>query len=240
MYETHSVVGNLKLALQSIESSRSSPPSDIFSEDVSSVDQFLNVISSLDSNVTSENYQVSLHRDGIRLEWEDQANKQGGRFSLFFASNIMAFRTFCILSVDWITGSLKFSDHIIGFFVAIKNSSWNVQIWVDDGFDSRVISERYEYIVEWLKNVVNIQNDNYIIEFRVHPTYREYKTPIAKIKEKANQITSFQTCIKKLVGGASGSKKLQPPPFDYNIAIFHKRSRKDRREVKSYIDHIST
>ena len=233
------MLGNLKLSLQSIEPSRPNPPSEIFSDNVTSVDQFLEVISSLDSSIPPENYQVSLHRENLRLEWEDKANKQGGRFSLFFASNIMAFRTFCILSVEWITKSLKFSEHILGFFVAIKNSSWNLQIWVDDGFDSRVISERYEYLVEWLTNVVNIQNDSYIIEFRVHPTYREYKTPIAKIKEQANQIASFQTCIKKLIGGVTGSKKLQPPPFDYNIAIFHKRSRKDRREVKSYIDRFS-
>ncbi|KAK8854059.1 eukaryotic translation initiation factor 4E [Tritrichomonas musculus] len=230
---------NYAFAVQLIESSRPNPSAEIFSTNISSTDMFLDIISSLDSKVPSENYQVLLHREGIRLEWEDKANKQGGRYSLFFASNIMAFRTFCILSVEWISKNLSFNDHITGLCVSIKDRSWNVQIWVDDGFDSRNISERYEYLINWLKNVVNIQNnDTYIIEFRIHPTYREYKTPLSKIKEQANQIASFQTCIKQLIGGGPSSKKIHPPPFDYKVAIFHKRSRRKRRELKSYVDRV--
>ena len=87
---------NLKFSVQLIESSRPNPSSEFFSANISSVDQFLDVISTLDSNIPGENYQVSIHRDGMRFEWEDEVNKHGGRFSIFFASNIMAFRTFCI------------------------------------------------------------------------------------------------------------------------------------------------
>ncbi|OHT08682.1 hypothetical protein TRFO_04740 [Tritrichomonas foetus] len=200
------------------------------------IDQFNDAIISLDLSKYS-NYQVALYHTGTTLEWENSVNKNGGRFSLFFDSKIYAFRTFCVLIVDWFNKSFEFHNHIVGSLVSIKSQFANVQIWVDDGFDSKLLAQRYQYLVDWLKNFADIQNtDRYEIEFHVHPTYRTYNTSAQEVRSQANSIASFTTRVKQLSNGDEDGSECCPPVFNYDVAVAHKRSRKERRSKKSYVD----
>jgi hypothetical protein len=70
--------------------------------------------------VRKPHYEFSLSRAGTRLEWEDHANRYGGRFCIFFTANTIAIRTYCLLCHDWLTAEFPFAERIVGVLFSVK------------------------------------------------------------------------------------------------------------------------
>lgn len=213
----------------------SQPQTEAKQADIQTWDDFLYQISSLDSLLPSYNYQISFFKEGLTPDWSqpnENQHKQGGHFNIFWSTKVQAFRSFVFLCIDLMTNKIEFAPHIDGILVGIKYSYWHVKVWVDDGFISSRVSQRYSFLLNYFQNIVGKDDHNsFKIGFQVHPTYRVYTAPhTPAIKPK-----TFQACINEVLGDAEEKPRLQ---FDLKVATQYKRSRKERRENPSYVDNI--
>ena len=219
----------------------------IYKLKISNFDEFIQALGKFDKKFNIFDFQLILFKENVENKWEDPANKRGARFIIFFPSDILAVRTFCLLSYFWITKSFKFASNIVGIYSTVKQRKSSIQIWVDDGFDTKNLSERYSYLVDWMKNVAGINEDQVMIHYLLHPNYRVYRTGSSSTKQlslknelrvQAIQIPSFQYCISRLKSGESISPTREPK-FNLEVATTYKRSRKERRANPSYVDNIT-
>jgi hypothetical protein len=225
----------------------------VHSTDLSfNADEFLAKIKAFDSNFAqisaqntrSAHSRFSLAPKGVTLEWEHPANSTGGRFCVFFNANTLAFRTYCILCWDWLSGALKFPDddnNIVGIMASLKYRVWSCQIWVRDGFNSSLILGRWQFLIQWLQTSAGVKDANFaslLIEFRAHPNYRHRGESPEEIRREANGIPSFAACIDKLTRREPPDVPPHPDaarvicvPFNFAIATKFKRSRSERRRT---------
>lgn len=205
---------------------------------IQSYNEFLDKVSQMDSVLPYYNYQVSFFREGINPDmYKPQNGKESGHFVIFFSTNIQAFRSFCIFSIDWMNRSFDFSDNIDGVLVAIKNHYWYMQIWVNDGYHSSKIVNRYYALNGFLRGSIGINDQSlYQIGFQIHAkkgnNYQENP------KAQAISIPTFQECIIKTSGELSSNDIEQTALFDLSVVNLHKRSRKERRLNPSYVDNV--
>lgn len=200
--------------------------------------EFLDKVSEMDSVLPYYNYQVSLFKEGINPDWyRTQNGKETGHFVIFFSTNIHAFRAFCILSVDWMNRQIDFFENIEGILVAIKAHYWYLQIWVDDGFTSSKIINRYYTLIGFLRDTIGIADSTlYQIGFQTHPQKTNNTNSNAKVH--AITIPTFQECLKNMAGEQFSDEKEDVAQFDLSVVNIHKRSRKERRLNPSYVDNV--
>lgn len=200
--------------------------------------EFLDKVSQMDSLLPYYNYQVSFFREGISPDMHKfQNGKESGHFVIFFSTNIQAFRSFCIFSVDWMNRSFDFSDNIEGILVSIKNHYWYMQIWVNDGYDSSKIVNRYYALNGFLRGIIGINDQSlYQIGFQIHS--KKANNYQDNPKAQAISIPTFQECIIKVAGESPSNNVDQTALFDLSVVNIHKRSRKERRLNPSYVDNV--
>lgn len=79
-----------------------------------------------------------LFADGVDPEWENDANRNGGKWTVEFDSknkncNVDHYWLYTLLSI---TGaSLPASEHVLGIQIAIKFNKYRLSIWTDDALD---------------------------------------------------------------------------------------------------------
>ncbi|GAN11413.1 eukaryotic translation initiation factor 4E-1 [Mucor ambiguus] len=110
------------------------------------------------------NYHV--FKKGIRPEWEDAANANGGKFSIQFPRN----RTGEAINDYWLNLILamlgeqfKYEDEICGAVVSVRKVFYRVALWIK----SSERNERIETIGRQLKEFLNL-NSALVVEFTPH------------------------------------------------------------------------
>lgn len=183
------------------------------------------------------NYHIQLFLNGANPKWEEPINNKGGRFLIFFSTNIDAIRAFAIFTTDWLSNKIEFSANIVGVLVSIKLNAFNIQIWVNDGFDSSALAQRWQYLYNYF---ISIRTKLLLdMEFHVHPTYRVYNTPKSDVRTQANQIPSFGEYIDRFYG-LTRQHAVEIPSFDLSVVQIHKRSRVERRQKPSFVDSVNS
>lgn len=199
---------------------------------ISSIEGFLAAISETDPIDITKSYSFSLYKH--QLKSNDPANIDGGKFVIYFRTNVAAFRTFCLFSINWIKNMLQFGNNLVGGQVILSEPSYSIELWFDKYAKPNTISGIYQNLNDFIKQYTNIQCTDYCIEFRVHPSSQ----PVIEttgMKSKSNHIPTFQSLINQLLC-ENPPEKL--PLFNYDIAIYHKRSREERRQKKSTLDQL--
>jgi hypothetical protein len=195
---------------------------------------FLTEIRLLDSLMDMcSSLQITVVRKGCLLEWEHEVNQRGGRFRLHFSSNTNAFRTFCLVCHDWLIAEFPFSERIVGTSVSLNplTCSWSCQIWVDEGLRSFDVEPRWNDLMRWLGMRTGIREDLDLViqmEFRLHPTYRKYRTEPNAVRKEAAEITPFASCVKRALGRDAALENPKPV-FNLAIATTYKRKWSERR-----------
>ncbi|KAI7906403.1 translation initiation factor eIF 4e-like domain-containing protein [Cokeromyces recurvatus] len=135
--------------------------------DVNTVEDFWGVhnnIVKVNHLEISSNYHV--FKKGIRPEWEDPANANGGKFSIQFPRN----RTGEAINDYWLNLILtmlgeqfKYEDEICGAVVSVRRVFYRVALWIK----SSEKNETTETIGRQLKEFLNL-NSSLVVEFTPH------------------------------------------------------------------------
>ncbi|KAI9473492.1 MAG: eukaryotic translation initiation factor 4E-1 [Benjaminiella poitrasii] len=135
--------------------------------DVSTVEDFWGVhnnIVKVNHLEISSNYHV--FKKGVRPEWEDPVNANGGKFSIQFPRN----RTGEAINDYWLNLILamlgeqfKYEDEICGAVVSVRKMFYRVALWIK----SSERNETTETIGRQLKEFLNL-NSNLAVEFTPH------------------------------------------------------------------------
>ncbi|KAI9354410.1 translation initiation factor eIF 4e-like domain-containing protein [Pilaira anomala] len=135
--------------------------------DVNTVEDFWGVhnnIVKVNHLEISSNYHV--FKQGIRPEWEDAANANGGKFSIQFPRN----RTGEAINDYWLNLILamlgeqfQYEDEICGAVVSVRKVFYRVALWIK----SSERNEKIETIGRQLKEFLNL-NATLSVEFTPH------------------------------------------------------------------------
>ncbi|GAA5802866.1 hypothetical protein HPULCUR_008341 [Helicostylum pulchrum] len=112
----------------------------------------------------SSNYH--LFKQGIRPEWEDESNAEGGKFGIQFPKNkageaINDYWMYLLLAV--IGEQLATDEEICGAVISVRKSFYRIALWVKTSDDE----EKIEKISQELRQVLNLAED-IPIEFTAH------------------------------------------------------------------------
>ncbi|KAL7314162.1 eukaryotic translation initiation factor 4E [Mucor circinelloides] len=112
----------------------------------------------------SSNYH--LFKQGIRPEWEDEANAEGGKFGIQFPKNkagdaINEYWMYLLLAV--IGEQLATDEEICGAVISVRKSFYRIALWVKTSDDE----EKIEKISQELRATLNLAED-IPIEFTAH------------------------------------------------------------------------
>ncbi|CAO3612166.1 unnamed protein product [Cunninghamella echinulata] len=112
----------------------------------------------------SSNYH--LFKKGVRPEWEDEANANGGKFSIQFprnktGENINNYWLHTVLAM--IGEQFAYEDEICGAVVSIRKVFFRIALWIKSSERGEVV----ETIGRQLKEFLDVPN-NIVVEFAPH------------------------------------------------------------------------
>ncbi|KAI7905170.1 translation initiation factor eIF 4e-like domain-containing protein [Cokeromyces recurvatus] len=124
----------------------------------------MNNVAKVNHLALNSNYH--LFKQGVRPEWEDEANAEGGKFSIQFPKNkagdaINEYWTYLLLAV--IGEQLATEEEICGAVISVRKTFYRIALWIKTSNDS----EKIEKISEQLRETLNLSED-IPIEFHIH------------------------------------------------------------------------
>ncbi|KAI9468253.1 MAG: translation initiation factor eIF 4e-like domain-containing protein [Benjaminiella poitrasii] len=124
----------------------------------------MNNIAKINHLAPNSNYH--LFKQGVRPEWEDEANAEGGKFSIQFPKNkagdaINEYWTHLLLAV--IGEQLATEEEICGAVISVRKTFYRIALWIKSSKETEMI----EKISEQVRETLNLSED-IPIEFHVH------------------------------------------------------------------------
>ncbi|CAO3599901.1 unnamed protein product [Absidia cylindrospora] len=123
-----------------------------------------NNIVKVDRLDTSSNYH--LFKKGVRPEWEDPANANGGKFSIQFPRN----RTADAINNFWLHTLLAmigeqfaFEDEVCGAVVSVRKVFFRIALWIKTSDNEEIVKRIGQQLKEFLEVPSNLQ-----VEFAPH------------------------------------------------------------------------
>ncbi|KAG1148557.1 hypothetical protein G6F37_010467 [Rhizopus arrhizus] len=117
-------------------------------------------------NHLSPNSNFHLFKQGIRPEWEDPANAEGGKYGIQFPKN----KAGDAINEHWmnlllavIGEQLDEEDEVCGAVVSVRKSFYRVALWTQTSKDE----EKVEKITKQLREILNLPEE-IVIEFVPH------------------------------------------------------------------------
>ena len=205
----------------------------VFERDVSSVDDFFAAMKLMDGHISQmqQNFDVHLHRANCPLLWETEPHKNGGRFFIVFVQNTIAFRTFCVLAHDWLRRLIGFEDNILGISINIKEKSFKIQVWVDDGRDPIKVGRFWGMLKDWLLDQKRgrLSSDNVHLEFHVHRNAK----PSTVSSKPAPPAVSIGQLGTSNTSSPPAEEKPKPIVFNLDVARKYKRKWSEKRREQA-------
>eukprot|EP01017_Pseudomicrothorax_dubius_P037654 TRINITY_DN5549_c0_g2_i2.p2 TRINITY_DN5549_c0_g2~~TRINITY_DN5549_c0_g2_i2.p2 ORF type:complete len:219 (+),score=72.83 TRINITY_DN5549_c0_g2_i2:50-706(+) len=116
------------------------------------------------------NSQLLIFQDGIKPMWEDEANKDGGKFFLRVHKPFVN-RFWEDLILGFIGEQCDNNDLICGLIVQVRDNEAKIDIWTKDITDNLPIREN---IANWIRSSLGL-TEKIEIEFRPHPKEEDQK-----------------------------------------------------------------
>ncbi|KAI8091421.1 translation initiation factor eIF 4e-like domain-containing protein [Gilbertella persicaria] len=116
-------------------------------------------------NHLAPNSNYHLFKQGVRPEWEDEANAEGGKFGIQFPKNkageaINEYWMYLLLAV---IGEQFPSDEVCGAVISVRKSFYRIALWVKSSDDE----EKVNKISQQIRDLLSL-SDEIPVEFTPH------------------------------------------------------------------------